>query len=313
MFREFAVEPEAIVNFETPAYWWNAFLNDSGRFISWDEREWSRKFLLSINAAQLGQIEQKRLETLGKRIIERALVPRLISASPEIGWLRRAITEHSKAPFDAILTSEEGEHKDFPILYLSQIGEVIDVDVLPPYDVRRIWLLRGPSRFPRTSEGIRAILAVLLRKERKLLFCDPYFDMEDGTKYIRPFRGIFQEMKKAKLDPRYRVVEIHSTEHNKIAPKVWQQSIQNKMEPIIPSGQEVRFVLWKAKTHHNRYLLGNSTGITIGEGFAETSTQGREFDRAALMTFKDSEEEMENYDTKNRPNEILADFNITGR
>jgi len=107
MFKEFAVEPEAITgSYREFAYVVEKFGVPEGRWISRFPKAWKALVYESAKSKLSGTMELSKIEERLRRIADDILVASgRTPADPAVSWIEAAVAEHGARPFDAIVAS----------------------------------------------------------------------------------------------------------------------------------------------------------------------------------------------------------------
>lgn len=101
MLHEFAVDPEALSDWQSYRYLVEKFGVEHGRLISRFPKDWKRRVYDACSGC--GDVEKKRIE-VGLKSID----PRLIVTGRPYGqapaWLVNAEAEHASQPFRAVIS-----------------------------------------------------------------------------------------------------------------------------------------------------------------------------------------------------------------
>jgi len=166
MIKEFALEPDVLASsFREFCYFVEKFGISQGRVISRFPRNWKRLVYAAAQKSLNGTAELSRIEIRLDQLPEDALVafgrPGGDVTQP---WLSRAVVEHARQPFAAIIaTSNPLSHAD--ILLSHELDES---------DARFNSL--GQTHINRTAAEIVSCVHPLLCNSRKVKLIDPHFD-----------------------------------------------------------------------------------------------------------------------------------------
>jgi hypothetical protein len=133
-----------------------------------------------------------------------------------------------------------------------------------------LWSARQNSRrIERRAAVFHDILGPVLRNAKSLMLVDPHIQPEK-TRYFRPLQAMVQLAYDRPVPTTLMIFEIHTKTD---ADYLWyQRELRSRIELIIPSGCRVRLVLWDDPDgrFHNRFILTNFCGISVGRGLDES-------------------------------------------
>lgn len=252
MIFEYALEPSLLAD-------WNRFQRlvalfgmTKGRLISRYPRNWSRRV---YDAAPSGTTEKTKIEIALQRIQGDLLLPRKHIWDEKLDWLRNAVAEHGRSPFQAILAGCTHSY-----------AVVVDATDLDATDLPQL-LRHGPSQIhTRNAQELGRAVRPLLLLSKKVLIIEPNFTIKSPK-----FRGPLEAILMATLDLDNHVrrdieVEIHvgMDKLDEYLDKA--ASLNAFLQPHVPETMTLTVVGWHKEDLHNRYLITDRVGISIGEG-----------------------------------------------
>ena len=101
MIREYALQPELLSTWERFRYLSEKFGYDRGRVISRFPKRWEKMVYESLKECR--PVEKKRIE-VGLKRLKKALHARQGDWNNNITWLRNALEEHERQPFNLIIS-----------------------------------------------------------------------------------------------------------------------------------------------------------------------------------------------------------------
>lgn len=252
MIFEYALEPTLLAD-------WNRFQRlvalfgvTKGRLISCYPKNWAWRV---YDAVPSGTTEKSKIEIALWRVKSDLLLPRNCQWDATAPWLPNAVGEHGRNPFQAILANTS-----------HACAFVVDASDLDSTDLPQL-LEASPSRIvTRNASEFGKAVRPLLLISKKVLIVEPNFTIK-SPRFREPFEAIVM----AALDLQMRVrpdieVELHlgmdklDEYHNK------QASLRAFLEPHVPEGMNLTVVGWHKEDLHNRYIVSDRFGISIGEG-----------------------------------------------
>lgn len=245
MIKEFAVEPEAIVESALRfQYVIEKFSISDGRVISQFPAKWKKLVYQAAHAKHSGKAELKKIEEQLNSLPNNALISRSRPAGAG-EWLDIVKAEHLRQPFDWVLTK-----------YPLEIEQSVHLDE---------WNAGHPSlqnqrqlRIARTAEEMAKVCRPLLRVAKHVKLVDPHFDL-NNRRFQDPLARFIQCLPENACVDIFVEGQNRSHEHLRLgADRFLPQQLER--------GIQVR--LWehaKGKMH-NRYVLTPLGGITFGTG-----------------------------------------------
>ncbi len=252
MIHEFALEPDALSNWDTIRYFFAHFGFENGRLISQFPKKW--KSLVYQACSECKEIEKKRIEeTLAKS--DHKFIRNGRSYDSAIAWLVNAEIQHARIPFRAIIARANPRNHVSIIL-----AENITSDT-------PLWNVATGICVARKGVEIAACLEPMLRVSEEILLVDPHFRPGE----IR-YRRTLQELTRIiASNPRLKRVEYHI--NDALGKETFDYECDSKVKMIIPRGMEVKFVRWKQRLNgeklHARYILTEYGGISVEVGLDE--------------------------------------------
>jgi len=253
MIFEYALEPQLLSNWSRFQRVVGLFGITKGRLISRYPKRWAR---LVYDSVPSGTTEKSKIEIALKRVERDLLLPRNHQWDDAIDWLTNAIAEHGRAPFQAILAG--GPHANVVVIDANDL----DSTDLPPL------LHAGPSRIvARDASEIGKAVRSLLLVSKKVLLVEPNFTIK-SPRFQDPLAAILM----AALDLQMRVrpdaeVELHLGMDKLDEYPNKQGALDAFLRLHVPERMNFTVVGWHKDDIHNRYLVTDRFGISIGEGF----------------------------------------------
>lgn len=276
MFKEFAVQPDAIVqSYLQFAYVIEKFGITEGRLIARFPKRW-KSLVYGAAAARLkGTNELKkieyRLQHLGDDVFWSRGRP---GEGADENWLQAALAEHERRPFDTVLTAD-----------------AIDVPgVVPLADLDGVHPCLVPNRqwhVPRDAELMAACCGPILAGAKHVKLVDPHFNI-NAQRYRRPMAAFLRDLR-----PGTRV-------------DVFRGSVDDEAELLahldrwwidaVPAGVELGLYLLPKDEVHNRYVMTNIGGIYFQTGLDDAGLVGaRKMDDIGVMVHAIWQEHWQRY------------------
>ena len=256
MLFEYAVEPRAVGSgWQICRYLMEKFGFDRGRLISQFPKSWFR--MVYEASAHLQPVERKRVEEILNRS-KPSVVRFGRRYDANLDWLGNAVDQQDRHPFRAIIAEENPQGLPF-------IVRAEDVDEAHPLIVSpRNW------EVPRVGASLAHAMGPLLRTAQTVRFVDKYFKFDD-PRYKDTLRELLSIISGCgRSDIR---CEIHFADHATCPPiREIEIRVGQWLRGVIPAGMSVVLFDWKERSggqdFHDRFLLTDKGGMTIGAGFA---------------------------------------------
>jgi hypothetical protein len=255
MFREYAVEPEAVgSSWQTCRYVIEKFGFDRGRLISEFPKGWLKE-VYDVTLS-LQPVERKRVEeTL--RSAKRRLIRRARPYDRADDWLLNALREHKRSAFHGIIVRDNAS-SNADLLVADELAE----------NAPGLMLARSAA-VPRDASSIASALSMLLAHGSRLAFVDPFFDLFD-QKYKKPLKECLQI---AKTQNSIVECEIHYRYHEDNVEPSHIEKNAVVFCGLIPQGMKLKIHCWRQKVggedFHARYFLTDRGGLGVDAGFSE--------------------------------------------
>lgn len=254
MIHEFAIEPEALSEFN---FVWQAleqFGVEHGRMISEFPKGWRRQVYAAT--AKCRGIERSRLEVRLRQLKRKVVRFRQNRPSDaSLSWRQNTHTEDLEEPFRAIIQSDNNEKHE---------------RVLTPFELHDespLWRVKTQVKVERTPESLASVLGPLGRVSKQLLFVDPHFSTE--VRWSKVFLACLNAV--GTFSGSHSRIEVHTGSSPPL--NVLEANVKQWIAPRLPAGLQVTFVLWDQRDSgekmHARYFLTERGGIRFDVGLDE--------------------------------------------
>ncbi len=275
IFREYALEPAALGSWEVFKDITNRFGFEHGRLISRFPEKWEDEVLKACR--DLGDVERKKIALRLRQFRRQKLVESGRSFNFDVAWLKNALDEHLRKPFQAIIADESKTKRKYVI-------SPTDVEETHPL----IRIGRG-GQIQRTAEDLAECCQLLLESSTEVILVDPYFD-PSRAKWTRPLGHFLLCAEKGRTLSRF---EYHL--RAKAEGEWFRKECEQRFSRHLPQHSEIKFVLWEDENDsldlHSRLVLTDVGVIKIDRGLDE-DPQGRtlvtvlnDVEREDLWTF----------------------------
>jgi len=264
MIKEFAVEPEAIVNsYRDFSYVVEKFGVCEGRVISRFPKTWKRLVYEAAQERHQGKVEGKRIEERLRRLPDEVLVA-MSRPAGNGEWIAVAIAEHQRQPFDYLLTNGP-----------QGIAEAVPVENLdgehPCLQITR------EISIPREAEAMASACAFLLKTAKVIKIIDPHLDFSK-SRFREPFKAFMKHVRAGTQIEIYRGIDDGGP-----AREFLRQNAEQFLPNALPAGVNARIRLLPAGPIHNRFLLTDLGGIKFGVGLDAAGPNTAPEDELSLM------------------------------
>ncbi len=269
MIKAYALQSELLSSGPVCRYLYEKFGYSRGRVIARYPEEW-----VEMVKASLGDCQTMERHTIIERLVmiqRSALLPRDHDWDKGKMWLDNAIEEHTKRPFDAIISQNNPNN----------VAAVIrEADLDEEKEPR--WRAETQRRIERTAREMAACAALLLRYAKEILFIDPHFNPQ-ARRFQQPLKAFLQEVAKRPASNPVNRIEIH-TGHAKTGTKdFFHAECVKHLPSIIPRGMKIRLVRWDQTHLHNRFILTDSGGLKFSHGLDDHNGRPPKHDIVDLL------------------------------
>ena len=263
MDYEYAVEPQAVaVSLDRFQNVISRFGFEKGRLISdFPQKKWCRLVRLAMEEYGLEGGEKKRINEELTEIKKKGRVFRFPGRSNEDheDWLQNAIVENERDAFAKIISRESS----------LELPNLIFVEKMDDTD------FKTESHVERNIDNLLSVSHMLLRFSSSIDIIDPYIriDRLSKDKNTRTLLNKFLTVVKERSGP-YKF-RIHFRESRVPIEHIRGNLFGNNSRRIfnfLPDGMSIEMFCWRKREDsnlpfHDRYLLGNKGGISLGAGF----------------------------------------------
>lgn len=263
MFKEFAVEPEAITgSYRDFAYVVEKFGVPEGRWISRFPKTWKALVYESAKTKLSGTKELTKIEERLRRIADDILIASgRVSANAATPWIEAAVAEHKTRPFDAIIASSNRD--DPPVVALADFDS--QHPCLAP---NRQWIVA------RVAADMAACCAPLIRASRHIKLIDPHLD-PTAARFMRPLAAMLVSAQPDSVVDVFRGDDV---------PRDYAiQSFGPRLAALKPPNGRLRLFLRPQNLLHNRYVLTNRGGIAFMTGLDDANGSQKTHDDVVVL------------------------------
>lgn len=251
MIKEFALEPDVLAtSFRDFSYFIEKFGVVQGRVISRFPKNWKRMVYEAAEARLKGTKELSLIEVRLRAIADDVLIA-LRSTNSDGGqpWLTRAMAEHGRQPFAAIIAREN------PTAHT----EVLVADILDDTDLR--FQAVGQRHITRTASEIVDCVELLLGASKTVKLIDPHFDPHK-PRWRRMLGRVLATL--SGNGQTGVTLEIHRADN--LLPGNLKHYFDSSIPKMLPAGITVQVYLYPEAAMHNRFILTNVGGASYNTG-----------------------------------------------
>ncbi len=251
MIKEFALEPDAITaSYREFCYFTEKFGVSQGRVISEFPKKWRRMVCESARRTHAGKVEcTKIIERLNRLKGEVVFDAKRPSGNGNEKWINRALDEHARQPFSAIIARENPSAHTAVLLSA-------DLD-----DSESRFQATGQRHITRTAAQIVDSVGLLLAAAKTVKLVDPHFD---PTK-PRWRRMLGRVMNALSSNGQAGItLEIHRA--NNALPGNLKHCFQSAIPGLLSAGITVQVFLHPEAAMHNRFILTSVGGASYHTG-----------------------------------------------
>lgn len=222
-------------------------------------KKWKRAVLDATNALNLSETDLKRIEELF-RLFGGHRIRRLDAIyDGNHGWLENAEAEYDRKNFRAVIAAEN-PRKHRAVLLTDELG----------FEQPMAWACPSACAPKRTAVEIAKALAPMLSNCCALHFVDPHFGPENA-RHRKVLEALVATVFSGGLQPQ--IICVHCIKKTELS--FFDGAVRNLVARI-PSGMRVEFCRWSQRAGgeklHNRYVLTELGGISLGIGLDEGSS-----------------------------------------
>lgn len=250
MIKEFALEPEAITaSYRDFCYFTEKFGVHQGRVIAEFPRKWQKMVCESAQRRHAGKVEfakiVERLRMLKEQIVLNSGRP---GGDGTKSWVDRAMDEHARQPFSAIIACANPSYPDVLV--------ATDLD-----DSNIHFQAAGQRHIMRTSAEIVDCVGLLLKASRTVKLIDPHFD-PTKPRWRRMLAKVLTVL--ASNEQTGITLEIHRADN--VLPANIKHFFDSNIPNMRSAGIAVQVFLHPENAMHNRFILTSAGGASFHTG-----------------------------------------------
>lgn len=263
MFKEIAVDPAAVASsYLQFNHIIDRFGIPEGRLIAAFPSKWKRLVYDAANAKLKGHVELKKIEERLRNLPSTAFLSR---ERPGAGcaedWIRAAVDEHRRSPFEAVITSNAVEEPGF----------LLPADVSsahPIFAANRQWHIR------RDAASMSTCCEPLLAHSRHVKLVDPHFDA-NSRRFKRPLLAFVSRVRPGTTVDIYRGDGIDA--------ELASDGLQRAFYNWDAKGIELRLFFRPQAPMHNRFVLCDGGGVSFQIGLDDDASGDRPEDIVTIL------------------------------
>lgn len=263
MFKEIAIDPAALASsYLQFNHIIDRFGIPEGRLIAAFPSKWKRLVYEAANAQLKGHLDLKRIEERLRKLPATAFLSlERPGQGCEANWVRAAIEEHRRMPFDAVVTAAAVGEPGF-----LQPADVSTED--PSFETNRQWHVK------RDAVSMVNCCGPLLSSSLHVKLIDPHFDAH-SPRFKRPFLELMRRARPGTTVDIFRGDQMDAA-HFVIG-------IQRALKHWTPAGILLRLFLRPKDSMHNRFIMSNAGGVSFQIGLDDDATGDRPEDIVTIL------------------------------
>lgn len=276
MINEYAVEPEALNNWQNFRYVDDQVGVEHGRLISRFPGKWARMVMAACSEnTQLRDVERSRIAIKLKNLEKNKMAKLNRPYDPEKNWMNNIEEQQRQRPFHAVIARNNE----------AKIPNILNIDELDAS--HPLWNVPKEQVISRKANELACCAKLLLQVSKEILIIDPHFDPMK-SRFRKTFSNLIEFAFEEHLPLRIELhVEYDDLKEQKRATE-WKDDCLRKFPQIIPEGFILQVFRWKIKASgdkpHARYVLTERGGIRYDYGLDEWVGEGQTTDVALLST-----------------------------
>lgn len=263
MFKEIAVDPAAVAaSYLQFNHIIDRFGIPEGRLIAAFPSKWKRLVYEAANIQLKGQLDLKRIEERLRKLPQTALLSR---ERPGEGcshdWIRAAIEEHRRLPFDAVVAATE----------VSEPGFLQPADVSlehPSFATNRQWHVK------RDAVSMADCCGPFWSSALHIKLVDPHFDAS-SRRFKRPFVEFLRRVRPGTTVDIFR--------GDQIGVEQYAAGVQRALTEFEPVSIVLRLFVRPQDQMHNRFVLSSVGGVSFQIGLDDDATGERPDDIVTVL------------------------------
>jgi len=277
MFREYAIDPEAISSWEKFRFLTSLLGWDHGRLITELPSRWKLKVFEAIKCRD---VEKQRVQIImkGWDLIRRK--DRIYNLP---SWQENAIAEHRRINFEKIIVKES-----------PQIPCAIPIDELGSehfHEPRQI--------VNRNAAEMALAVRLLLQTGEIIKLVDPYFDPTDH-RYSNTFIEFVRTIVDSPYQRDFSRLEIHTGATGKDEAVHWCDNIKSQIAELTSKFNLcVDICIWNRNIMHNRFIMSDKAGVIWGTGLDEQGDSLKPSDDIFIMSDVQHKQHLAEYSESN--------------
>lgn len=283
MIKEFALDPVVPAQSSKDCrYFLEALRIENGRVLARFPKAWRGMVYKAAEGFNHGEVELKRIVECLAGITDRSLFAcGRPTGDMDTPWLDRAIAEHMRSPFSAIITTDASPGNPFVLA-------ADDVHTSPSFQTT------GQKEIVRTSEEIVGCLELLLKHTKTAKLIDPHFFKGGGKRWQRGLRKLLKTL------PHGAIIEIHRDDD--ALPGNLRYWLDEAVRGVLTNNITVRVYLHPKAKMHNRFILTEQGGASYGAGLDDHEDgDGGITDDVTLLTEEQRMAKWRKYESTEQP------------
>ncbi|MBN2642154.1 MAG: hypothetical protein JXR78_10900 [Victivallales bacterium] len=247
MFREYAIDPAVVSDWERFRFLDEIFQVENGRFVSEVPKKWKRMVFDGISCKP---VQKTRVTELLKNWTFAAREKREYGS--HLSWFDNILNLHNDLKFEKIIVDSDIDNE-----------ESINIDIL---DRDRLHYVNGIVN--RNAVEMMNAIKLLLQTAKTIKIIDPYYG-ENSTSALNTFREMTCLIDHSPYKKRCEGIEIYTCASDVPGAKKIAESYQNMFSPHIPVVLKCDIFFFASGYMHNRFIMSDIVGVQLGHGLLE--------------------------------------------
>lgn len=271
MFKEIALDPQCMANFEYYGLLKNSFGPERGRYLIAPLREWVQAAVQALKASDIAPVKRKSVSNFLNKLQRDRQNPYLILPKD-----RQNVVENGFEPWLRWLSAQQQFRPFVAVVSEQQIDG--SLDYLAVLDDKAHWPVSPTIQVDRNVESIASALMPLWYLAKDIVIIDAYFRftvnplLQQLLKDISRYRSIIS----------LTIVTAMDTANAEL---VYQREFASKPYSL----PAIRLMKVPQGYFHDRYLLTNIGSVKAGHGFSVDVEKGVQADKLSLSLCGEAE------------------------
>lgn len=261
MFREYAIEPNAISSWDKFKFLASVLGWDQGRLIAELPNKWKLKVFQTIKCRE---VEKKRVELIMQGW---DLVRRKDRISNFPAWQDNALAEHRRINFEKIIVEKD-----------PQISCAIPID-----DLEKGHFHEPRQIVNRNAAEMALAVRLLLQTGEIIKLVDPHFDLT-SPRFRNPFSQFVKTITASPYQRNFSHIEIYTGAGDQNRAGIFAKNIARTITTDVPTSIKIKIYIMDINVMHNRFIMSNKAGVLWNTGLDEQGNSAMPTDDISIMS-----------------------------